>query len=81
VDIIERLKIQLIRKGIPPAKAENVAFNHLYKSGVVDREGKLTSKGVARSRLTPAQRAYQRAGRSPSDGSYYDPYDNKIKEG
>jgi len=47
----------------------------------VDREGKLTSKGVARSRLTPAQRAYQRAGRSPSDGSYYDPYDNKIKEG
>lgn len=78
MDIVQRLTNQLIRKGKQSHTAKRIAIRHLQKSGLIDATGKLTPLGEHRSKMSPAQRAFSRAGVDPASGAIYDPYENKV---
>lgn len=72
--IVERLVRQLIANGMPEKKARAVAFKKMKEAGNIDASGKETAKGKKRGKMTPAQRAKDRAakksGGKPSDYKY-----------
>lgn len=77
--IVNRLVSQLKEKGKDHYEATKIARKHLGKSGIVNKDGSLTDKGIERSKMTPAQRAFQRAGVSPEDGWYFNSSTNKVE--
>ena len=60
IEIVERLKNQLIEKGIPRNNAGYMAINLLKKQGILD-EGGLTNYGKIRDSMSPEHRAVDRA--------------------
>ena len=60
--ILERLKSQLVAKGMPKANAYAVATSQLQKHGVLKPGSqKLTPKGETRNAMTAGERAKDRA--------------------
>lgn len=82
--IVERLVKQLLDKGYNESKARAIAHSAMVKAGNITEDGKATLKGAKRGRMTPAQRAKDRAAKSrggyPSD-YYYNPYNNTAVKG
>jgi DNA-binding transcriptional regulator PaaX len=72
--IVERLVSQLMDKGIEKKKAYAIAISRMKKAGNLDSHGKETKKGKLRGKMTPAERAKDRAaktsGGKPSDYKY-----------
>lgn len=74
--ILERLKNQLVAKGIPTSNAFAIATSQLQKHGVLKKGSQeLTIKGKTRNSMTAAERAKSRAvsyssGHKSSDFSY-----------
>jgi hypothetical protein len=72
--IKQRLISQLKSNGKSTAAAHAIATSALKKSGNLDKSGCATAKGKKRGKMTPAQRAKQRAakysGGKASDYSY-----------
>ena len=60
IEIVERLKNQLIEKGIPRNNAGYMAINLLKKQGILDENG-LTDYGKIRDSMSPEHRAVDRA--------------------
>jgi hypothetical protein len=60
IEIVERLKNQLIEKGIPRNNAGYMAINLLKKQGILDDNG-LTNYGKIRDSMSPEQRGIDRA--------------------
>jgi hypothetical protein len=60
--ILERLKSQLMAKGMPKPNAYAVATSQLQKHGVLKRGSQeLTPKGQTRNAMSPGERAKSRA--------------------
>ena len=82
--ILDRLVSQLKDKGYSDEKAHAIAFSAMKKAGNIDENGKATLKGAKRGRMTPAQRAKDRAakrlGGNPND-YYYNPVNNTAVKG
>jgi hypothetical protein len=80
--ILRRLISQLIRNGKSPADARRIAIAALQKSGnLKPGSTEPTEKGIARGKMTPAQRAIDRA-KKKSKGEYkYNPYNNTAVKG
>ena len=72
--ILKRLVSQLRAKGHSLVDAHKIAVAALQKSGNLDENGKVTKKGLERGKMTPAERAKDRAskdsGRPVSDYKY-----------
>ena len=60
IEIIERLKNQLIDRGIPRNNAGYMAINLLKKQGILEDNG-LTNYGKIRDSMSPEQRGIDRA--------------------
>ena len=82
--ILDRLISQLKAKGMDDEKAYSVAFSAMRKAGNIDSEGKATLKGAKRGRMTPEQRAKDRAAKArggrPEDYNY-NPFNNSAVKG
>jgi hypothetical protein len=61
--ILERLVSQLVANGMDKDKAYAVATKKMKEAGNLDAKGKETSKGKKRGKMTPAERAKDRAAR------------------
>jgi pyrroline-5-carboxylate reductase len=60
--ILERLKDQLVAKGMPKSNAYAIATSQLQKHGVLKKGTQdLTPKGTTRNAMTPSERAKDRA--------------------
>jgi len=60
--ILERLKNQLVAKGMPKSNAYAIATSQLQKHGVLKKGTQdLTPKGQTRNAMTPGERAKSRA--------------------
>ena len=74
--ILDRLVKQLKAKGHSEKAAYAIATSALKKSGNLDSKGNATDKGKARGKMTPGQRAKDRAAKrskgkhSPGDFVY-----------
>ena len=77
-NILDRLKKQLMDKGLSAGRAEKVARRHLQKSGSIDETGELTEQGVKRSKMSPEERAFSRSA-IPQEAGWYDPVDNRVR--
>lgn len=77
--ILDRLTDQLTAQGHTDPHGMAIAL--LEKNGLLDAQGNLTPKGIARNLMTPGERAIDRAskrsGRSPSL-YVYDPQTNRA---
>ena len=60
IEIVERLKNQLIDRGVSRNNAGYMAINLLKKQGILDENG-LTSYGKIRDSMSPEHRAVDRA--------------------
>jgi hypothetical protein len=83
IEIVERLKQQLLQKGYDPETVEDKAVEFLRNSGLIHPDKvELTPIGEQRNQMTPEQRAIdrqvKRTGRLPSD-YYYDHSTNRAK--
>lgn len=82
--ILDRLVSQLKAKGMDDEKAHAVAFSTMKKAGNIDANGKVTLKGAKRGRMTPAERAKDRAAKArggrPEDYNY-NPFNNSAVKG
>ena len=58
IEIIERLKNQLIDRGVPRNNAGYMAINLLKKQGILDDNG-LTNYGKIRDSMSPEQRGVE----------------------
>ena len=62
IKILERLKEQLLSQGNPSDKVENMAINILRKHGILKKDViELTDYGVTRNKMSPSDRAIDRA--------------------
>jgi len=72
--ILKRLVSQLRAKGKSESAAYAIATSSLKKSGNLNSKGKATAKGKKRGKMSPGQRAIDRAskesGRSKSNYKY-----------
>ena len=72
--ILKRLVSQLMAKGKSESAAYAIATSALKKSGNLDSKGRATNKGKRRGKMSPGQRAIDRAskksGRPKSDYKY-----------
>lgn len=80
--ILKRLISQLIRNGKSSGDARRIAIAALQKSGNL-KEGSTepTAKGIKRGRMTPAQRAIDRAKKKRVGDYKYNPYNNTAVKG
>ena len=79
IEIVERLKNQLIDRGVPRNNAGYMAINLLKKQGILDENG-LTNYGKIRDSMAPEHRAVDRAvkgARTHSD-NVYNPETNRA---
>ena len=82
--IVERLIRQLVANGMPRGKAIAVATKKMQEAGNIKKgSGEATAKGKARGKMTPAQRAKDRAakknGGKPSDYKYNSKNNTAVK--
>ena len=79
IEIVERLKNQLIDRGVSPNNAGYMAINLLKKQGILDENG-LTNYGKIRDSMSPEHRAVDRAvGGARTHSDYvYDPKTNRA---
>lgn len=64
-NIIDRLRSQLMAKGMAPSEASAVAVEQLQKNGILHPgTTQLTPYGAARNAMSPAQRAASRAAKA-----------------
>lgn len=72
--ILDRLVSQLKAKGYNEQEAFAIATSALKKSGNLDKDGNATAKGERRGKMTPGERAKDRAakrsGRKTSEYEY-----------
>ena len=79
IEIVERLKNQLIDRGVSRNNAGYMAINLLKKQGILDENG-LTNYGKIRDSMSPEHRAVDRAvkgARTHSD-YVYNPETNRA---
>lgn len=67
--IVDRLISQLEAKGHDGQKAEEIAVEHLTKSGILDQRGQLTALGQERQAMGADGRAKDRAAKA-SEGKH-----------
>lgn len=80
--ILKRLISQLIRNGKSSGDARRIAIAALQKSGNLKKGStEATEQGIKRGRMTPAQRAIDRAKRKRSGDYKYNPYNNTAVKG
>lgn len=81
--ILKRLISQLIRNGKSSGDARRIAIAALQKSGNLKKGSTApTEQGIKRGRMTPAQRAIDRAKRKNGGGDYkYNPHNNSAVKG
>lgn len=82
--ILERLVKQLISNGVPRDKAYAIATKKLQDSGNLKKgSNEATAKGERRGKMTPAERAKDRAakksGGKPSDYKYNKHNNSAVK--
>ena len=81
--IVERLVKQLVANGMPKDKAYAVAHKKMKAAGNITKSGKETAKGKKRGKMTPAERAKDRAAKSrggkPSDYKYNKHNNSAVK--
>ena len=83
IEILERLKNQLLAQYVPVEEVEDKAINLLRKSGILHKDKlELTEYGTTRNNMSPSERAIDRevkkSGRQPYE-YYYDPITNRAK--
>ena len=83
IEILERLKNQLLSQYIPVEEVEDKAINFLRKSGIIHKDKlELTEYGITRNNMSPSERAIdrevKRSGRKPYE-YYYDSVNNRAK--
>lgn len=74
--ILERAVSQIKARGVPENQAYAIATAAMQKAGNM-KGGKATKKGIARGKMTPAERAKDRAG----PGYKYNKYNNSAVKG
>ena len=82
--ILKRLIKQLTANGMEPGKARAVAIKRMREAGNIEKNStEATSKGKKRGKMTPAQRAKDRAakkrGGKPSDYKYNKNNNSAVK--
>lgn len=79
--ILKRLVSQLRAKGHSLTDAHKIAIAALQRSGNIDSKGKVTDKGIERGKMTPAERAKDRASKDsgrPTSDYKYNPKTNRA---
>lgn len=75
--ILERAVSQIKARGVPEGQAYAIATASMQKAGNM-KGGKATAKGTARGKMTPAERAKDRAG---GKGYKYNKFNNSAVKG
>ncbi len=79
--ILKRLVSQLRAKGHSLVDAHKIAIAALQRSGNLDSKGKATAKGKERGKMTPGERAIDRASKEsgrPIKDYKYNPSTNRA---